>query len=89
MCFFGVRFYLKQPSLEKFFKESSLKVIKEKRDEIHKEYMSYTRNDNYRARLWDMIGALDREIRTRENAGKVPSGPAYHREHGFGLYKPD
>ena len=89
LCFFGVKIYLKQPSLEKFFKESSLEVLREKREEIHKEYMGYTRNDNYRAGLWDLIGALDREIRNRENNGQIPSGPGYYREHGRSLYKPD
>lgn len=89
LCFFGIKFYLWQPSLKKFFKESSLKTLKDKRDEIHKEYMSYTRNDNYRAGLWEMIGALDREIRNRANNGHIPGGPGYHREHGRNLYKPD
>ena len=89
LCFFGIKFYLRKPSLKQFFQESSLKTIKDKRDEIHKEYMSYTRNDNYRAGLCDLIGVLDREIRNRENNGQIPSAPGYHREHGRNLYKPD
>lgn len=75
--------------MEKFFKKLSLEVLKEKREEIHKEYMGYTKNDNYRANLWKMIEALDKEIRNRENNGQIPAGPGYHREHGYGIYKPD
>ena len=41
LCFFGVKFYIKHPSLDRFFKKSSLDVIKAKREEIHKEYMNY------------------------------------------------
>lgn len=89
LYFFGMKIYLNQTSLEKFFKESSLDVLKEKREEIHKEYMGYTRNDNYRIELWELIESLDREIRNRENNEQTPAGPGYHREHGFGLYKPD
>ena len=89
LCFFCVKIYIKQPSIDKFLKDSSTSVIKGKRAELHTEYMSYTRNDSYRKELWNMISILDNEIRKRDWAGKVPAGPAYHREHGYNLYKPD
>ncbi|MBO5231765.1 MAG: hypothetical protein IJE00_06640 [Clostridia bacterium] len=89
LCFFGIKCYLKQPTLEKFLKESSLSLLKEKRNEIHTEYLKYTKNDEYRNSLWNLLPILDKEISKREWDGKIPSGPAYHREHGYNLYKPD
>jgi hypothetical protein len=36
-----------------------------------------------------LMSRLDKKISNLEWSGKTPSGPAYHREHGFNLYKPD
>ena len=89
LCFFGVKIYLKRPSLARFLNDSSIDMIRSKRDEVHNEYLSYTKNDNYRNGLYKLLEVLDTEIRKRECAGKVPSPPSYPREHGHNLYKPD
>ena len=87
--FFGVKFYLKRPTVDKFLKSSSLDILKDKRIEFHDEYLQYTKNDNYRSCLWQIIEKLDKEISKREWDGKIPTAPIYHREHGHRLYKRD
>ena len=51
--------------------------------------MQHTINDEYRSNLWSLMQLLDKKISEREWAGKIPTGPSYHREHGYNLYKPD
>lgn len=88
LCFFGYKFFLKQPPLEKIIKNLSLSDLKYKRSELHTEYMSYTKNDKYRDTLSKLVSILEKEIVSRQNNGKIPSPPSYPREHG-GIYKPD
>lgn len=89
LCFFGVKLYLKRPSLEKFLKKSSLPELRDTRAKVHTEYLNYPKNDQYRNDLWDTLSILDKEISKREWNGKTPTGPSYPREHGHNLYKPD
>ena len=51
--------------------------------------MKHTVNDEFRESLWNLLPRLDKKIREIEGAGKISTGPAYHREHGYNLYKPD
>lgn len=88
LCFFGYKIFLKQPSLEKIIKNSSLSFLKDKRSELHAEYMSYTKNDKYRDTLSKLVSILEKEIVNRQNNGKIPSPPSYPREHA-GIYKRD
>jgi len=85
----GVKYYWNASAFERWFKKAPLDELKIVRDNIHAEYMKYTVNDEYRESLWNLLPRLDKKIRELEWAGKTPSGPAYHREHGFNLYKPD
>ena len=66
-----------------------LKELKDARDLTHKEFLSHTTNDEYREDLWRLLSVFDKKISDLEWNGKVPCGPAYHREHGYNLYKPD
>ena len=76
-------------SLGKWLKKASLEDLKEARNNTHSEWMTHTTNDEYRDNLWRLMQLLDKKIREREQAGKTQIGPAYHREHGYNLYKPD
>lgn len=86
---FGVKYYWNASAFERWFKKAPLDELKTVRDNIHSEYMKHTVNDEYRETLWNLLPRLDKKISEIEWAGKTPSGPAYHREHGFNLYKPD
>ena len=86
---FGIKLYWNASAFERWFKKATLDELKEARNNIHAEYMSHTTNDKYRESLWNFLPQFDKRIATLEWAGKTPSGPAYHREHGYGLYKPD
>lgn len=89
LCYFGRKFYLKYPSLERIIKRSSLQELKCLRDKTHNEYLNYTENDGFRDDLWKILITFDKEIRKREGVGKGPSGLSIPREHGNNLYKPD
>ena len=85
----GIKYYWNATAFERWFKKASLDELKEARNNIHNEYMRHTVNDEYRKSLWDILPKFDKKIHEIEMAGKKASGPAYHREHGYNLYKPD
>ncbi len=85
----GIKYYWNASAYERWFKKAPLDELKLVRDNIHAEYMKHTTNDEYRESLWNLLPRLDKRISEIEWAGKTPTGPAYHREHGFNLYKPD
>ncbi len=85
----GVKHYWNATAFERWFEKASLDDLKAARDNIHSEYLGHTVNDEYRESLWNLLPKFDRRISELQWAGKKPSGPAYHREHGFNLYKPD
>ena len=82
-------FGIKYNSLERWLKNASLEDLKNARKNIHSEWKQHTINDKYRSSLWDLMKFLDKKISECEWAGETPTGPAYHREHGYNLYKPD
>lgn len=82
-------FGIKYKPLEKWLKKASLEDLKEVRNNAHHEWMQHTINDEYRGNLWNLMQFLDKKIHKRECSGKIPTGPSYHREHGYNLYKPD
>ncbi len=85
----GVKYYWNSSAFERWFKKAPLDELKTVRDNIHSEYMKHTVNDEYRQSLWNLLPRLDKKISEIEWAGKTPTGPSYHREHGYNLYKPD
>ena len=42
-----------------------------------------------RVEFWNILKLYDKVRSDKYWNGKKPQGPAYHREQGFGLYKPD
>lgn len=85
----GIKYFWNASSFERWFKKAPLEELKTVRGNVHKEYLSHTVNDAHRESLWNLMSRLDKKISNLEWNGKTPSGPAYHREHGFDLYKPD
>lgn len=86
---FGVKYYWNSSSFERWFKKAPLDELKTVRGNVHSEYLNHTVNDEYRESLRNLMSRLDKKISDLEWTGKTYSGPAYHREHGFNLYKPD
>lgn len=85
LAVFGINY----KSLEKWLKKASLEDLKEVRNNTHSEWMRHVTNDKYRDNLWRLMNFLDKKINERELTKKIPTGPAYYREHGYNLYKPD
>ena len=89
LAFLGVKYIWNATAFDRWFDKASLTELKAERDRIHTNYMNYTINDEHREFLWNLLPKFDKKIHELEWDGKTPSGPAYHREHGFNLYKPD
>lgn len=85
----GIKCYIDNTSANRWFKNATLEELKDVRDKIHKEALNYTVNDEHRESLWSLLPIFDKRISDLEWAGETPRGPAYHREHGYNLYKPD
>ena len=81
--------YWNATAFERWFNTASLDELKSARDNIHSEYMNHTINDEYREFLWNLLPRFDKKIREIEDVGMKFTGPAYSREHGYNLYKPD
>lgn len=84
---FGVKHY--RHSFERWLKNAPLEELNAAREDVQSEYLKHTVNDEYRRSLWNLMSSLDKKINELAWMGKPASGPAYHREHGFHLYKPD
>ena len=86
---FGVKYYWNSTAFERWFRNAPLDELKTVRNDVYSEYLKHTVNDEYRESLWNLLPRLDKKIREIEGAGKNLTGPVYHREHGYNLYKPD
>lgn len=84
---FGVKY--RRHSFERWLKKAPLEELNAVREDIQSEYLHHTINDEYRRSLWNLMSSLDKRISALAWNGKSAAGPAYHREHGFHLYKPD
>ena len=73
----------------KWFDTISDELLKEERENIRKKFCSAGSDYDLAGRLQKLLWRFDKEISKRAWAGEVPTGPSYHREHGFNLYKPD
>ncbi|MCI5575140.1 MAG: hypothetical protein MR379_06160 [Clostridiales bacterium] len=89
LSIFGVKYIWNDSSFERWFKKAPLDDLKTVRGNVHSEYINHTVNDEYRESLWSLMSRLDKKISDLEWEGKTPVGPAYHREDGYNLYKPD
>lgn len=77
-----------KPLTEKWFNKADLEELKEARKLIQSDLMNPELDIEYRGNCHDLLLKFDQIIGEKEWAGREPQGPAYHREHGYGLYKP-
>ena len=75
-------------SLEWIKRLSDAQWAKE-RDIVQNQYRNPELDADFRENCRRLLGLFDKVKGARDLAGKMPTGPAYHREHGFGLYKLD
>lgn len=59
------------------------------REIVRQQYTNPKLDIDFRSKLWNILYLFDKVKSERDWAGKTPHGPAFHREHGFNLYKPD
>ncbi|BFL11778.1 hypothetical protein K160097B7_09940 [[Clostridium] hylemonae] len=77
-----------KPGTERWFNKADLEELKEARKLVHNDLMNPALDNEYRADCHDLLLKFDQKIGEKEWEGREPKGPAYHREHGYGLYKP-
>lgn len=58
------------------------------REIIRQKFCNPKYDESTRIGFWNLLGLFDKVKSDRNWAGIKPQGPAYHREHGFNLYKP-
>lgn len=59
------------------------------REIVQKQYNDPKLDIDFRGKLWNILYLFDKVKSEKDWAGKTLHGPAFHREHGFNLYKPD
>ena len=59
------------------------------RERVRLDFCNPDLDDDTRIRAQGLLFLYDKIKSDRDWAGKEYEGPAYHREHGFGLYKDD
>ena len=73
-------------SLE-WIRKLSDKDWKSEREIIRQKFCDPKYNESTRIGFQDLLNLFDKVKSDRDWAGKKPQGPAYHREHGYNLYK--
>lgn len=58
------------------------------REIIRQKFCDSKYDESTRSGFQDLLRLFDKVKSDRDWAGIKPQGPAYHREHGFNLYKP-
>jgi len=89
----GVYNFISKKKVSKYSYER-IKNLTDKEWEIERKIVQDKyRNPQYdndkRIEFWNILKLYDKVKSDKDWNGKKPQGPAYHREHGFGLYKPD
>lgn len=77
----------KERAVERWFDRAPLAELQAARERIHTAWLAHTGNGAAREHLEEMFRGLDRIIAWRR--GPAGAAPAYHREHGYHLYRPD
>lgn len=75
----------KYSAFDRFLKKASLEDLQTARDKVQDEWMKHNINDEYRESLQKCREVLDNRISKLQWKGQTPTGPAFHREHGFYL----
>lgn len=58
------------------------------REIIQQKFCNPSHDDDTRIGFQNLIRLFDKVKSDRDWAGLKPQGPAYHREHGYNLFKP-
>lgn len=74
-------------SLE-WIKKLTDKDWESEREIIHQKFCNPKYDESTRISFHNFLRLFDKVKSDRDWAGIKPQGPAYHREHGFNLYKP-
>lgn len=61
----------------------------EEREIVRQQYCDPNLSIAIRENFKRILDLFDKVKSDRDWAGRIPRGPAYHREHGRGLYKED
>jgi len=73
----------------KWFNKATLDELNIEREKVRMDYVNPNLDIEYRAGLWNVLNAFDNAISKKQWAGKEPTGPAFHREHGWYLPNDD
>ena len=74
---------------DKWFETVSDAVLDEERERVRVAYCSSGDDDVAANALYELLWRFDNEIGKRAWAGRTPTGPAFHREHGWYLANDD
>lgn len=58
------------------------------REIIRQKFCNPKYDDSTRISFKNLLDLFDKVKSDKDWGGKKPQGPAYHREHGYNLYKP-
>lgn len=61
---------------------------KKEREIIWQNYCNLQYDEDTRSEFRNLLRLFDKVKNDRDWDGMKPKGPAYHREHGYNLYKP-
>ena len=89
----GLGIYLGLPKEPSKYSFEWIKKLTDKDWEIEREIVRQNMlnpkyDESKRINFQKLLDVFDKVKSDRDWAGKKPQGPAYHREHGFNLYKP-
>ncbi len=71
-----------------WIKQLTDKEWETEREIIRKKFCDPKYDDGTRIGFQNLLKLFDKVKSDRDWAGLKPQGPAYHREHGYNLYKP-
>ena len=83
-------FSKKEPSKYsiEWIKKLTDKEWETEREIIRQKFCNPKYDDATRIGFQHLLGLFDKVKSDRDWAGVKPQGPAYHREHGYNIYKP-
>jgi len=62
--------------------------LETEREFIRQKFCNPNYDNSARIEFQNLLRLFDKVKSDKDWAGKMPQRPAYHREHGFNLYKP-
>ena len=74
---------------EKWIENLTSEEWRNEREKIQQLFLNPKLDFDIREQYHNLLRVFDKVKSKKDWAGEIPHGPAYHREHGFNLYKPD